>query len=232
MRNQCARISVMKLLITLIALMLSSVVSAEPLYKVELIAFEHITAANLATESWPLHPVLPNLARSINLRSDQTDQSLGPYQLLPRSQLTLQREQYALRKRGGYHILLHVAWLQPARKPWQVKPVHLYAKSLNARSSDHAIYNEPIYDPLQKFMLNGTVRISRSNYIDVKTDLVLNVPKQQLIQADPLQFKQWPASRTVASFSLRERRRMRPNEIHYLDHPLFGLLIKVTPQSS
>ena len=38
--------------------------------------------------------------------------------------------------------------------------------------------------------------------------------------------KQYSVDRTVA---LRQHRRMRSNELHYIDHPLMGLLIKITP---
>jgi hypothetical protein len=37
---------------------------------------------------------------------------------------------------------------------------------------------------------------------------------------------QYSVERTV---SLKQRRRMRSNELHYIDHPLLGLLIKITP---
>ncbi len=37
---------------------------------------------------------------------------------------------------------------------------------------------------------------------------------------------QYSVERTIA---LRQHRRMRSNELHYIDHPLMGLLIKVTP---
>lgn len=32
--------------------------------------------------------------------------------------------------------------------------------------------------------------------------------------------------------TLRQKRRMRSNELHYLDHPRFGVLIKITPQQN
>jgi hypothetical protein len=37
---------------------------------------------------------------------------------------------------------------------------------------------------------------------------------------------QYSVERTV---SLKQRRRMRSNELHYIDHPLLGLLVKITP---
>jgi hypothetical protein len=30
-------------------------------------------------------------------------------------------------------------------------------------------------------------------------------------------------------YRLQQSRRMRSNEVHYLDHPLFGIIVQVTP---
>ena len=45
-------------------------------------------------------------------------------------------------------------------------------------------------------------------------------------QLDQLQENQYSVERTVV---LRQHRRMRSNELHYIDHPLFGLLVRITP---
>jgi hypothetical protein len=37
---------------------------------------------------------------------------------------------------------------------------------------------------------------------------------------------QYSVERTV---NIKQRRRMRSNELHYIDHPLLGLLIKISP---
>ncbi len=49
-----------------------------------------------------------------------------------------------------------------------------------------------------------------------------SVPEEETAPEEP----QYPWRHAVA---MTEKRRMRSGEIHYLDHPLFGLLIKLTP---
>ena len=56
----------------------------------------------------------------------------------------------------------------------------------------------------------GTVRLSRGRFLHVDLDLILQ-------DADgPVRMKM--------------SRRMRSNEIHYLDHPLFGVMVVATPR--
>lgn len=57
--------------------------------------------------------------------------------------------------------------------------------------------------------VDGTVRLYRARYLHLEADLLLT--------ADGGRFR------------LKESRRMRSRELHYLDHPRFGLLVMVTP---
>ncbi|MDV3239287.1 MAG: peptidoglycan binding protein CsiV [Gammaproteobacteria bacterium] len=60
-------------------------------------------------------------------------------------------------------------------------------------------------------LLDGTLTLARSRYLHLSADLVY---------ADP----------TVGvPVALREARRMRSGELHYLDHPRFGVLVQVNP---
>lgn len=58
-------------------------------------------------------------------------------------------------------------------------------------------------------LLDGFVRIQRGNYLHLLMDL-----------------EYAPGSST---YRLKEKRRLKLNEVHYLDHPKFGVIAKVTP---
>jgi hypothetical protein len=61
--------------------------------------------------------------------------------------------------------------------------------------------------------VTGTVRMYRARYLHLEANLSYS--------------RDGTASST--RFSLRESRRMRSGELHYLDHPLFGVLVRATP---
>lgn len=59
--------------------------------------------------------------------------------------------------------------------------------------------------------LSGTVSLALSRYLHLTADL-------RLTETD-----------SGISMTLRETRRMRSGELHYLDHPRFGVLARITP---
>lgn len=65
-------------------------------------------------------------------------------------------------------------------------------------------------------------------YIDANTPLPEVIDKYRH-QAASFSREQYYVDRTVV---LRQHRRMRSQELHYIDHPLFGLLIKLTPYTN
>lgn len=96
--------------------------------------------------------------------------------------------------------------------------------------------------------LDGTLRVHRARYLHVEADLLYYRPLDgdaTLAPApgndagapsvpdspDTALIEQLLAEddRAVRLFRLTERRRMRSRELHYLDHPLFGMLVAAWP---
>jgi hypothetical protein len=95
--------------------------------------------------------------------------------------------------------------------------------------------------------LVGTVRLSVARYLHLDADLLYRLPVTQKAavpvpdldlwydrpyptlrepQGPAYVLEEWQA---VRGFRLSESRRMRSKEIHYLDHPFFGVVVLVTP---
>jgi len=85
------------------------------------------------------------------------------------------------------------------------------------------------------YELEGKITIGLSRYLHAYTDLVLRRPRLSIDQETTSSAQ----NRTLAAYSadtlilnnhrLRERRRMRSKNLHYLDSPEFALLILITP---
>lgn len=85
------------------------------------------------------------------------------------------------------------------------------------------------------YELEGKITIALARYLHLYTDLVLRRPRQSI---DPV-LSSSMQNRTLASYSadtrilnnhsLKEHRRMRSKNLHYLDNPEFGMLILITP---
>lgn len=102
-------------------------------------------------------------------------------------------------------------------------------------------------DP-SKVALDGTLRVHRARYLHVEADLLYYRPLDgdtsvapasgdapdaapMLDSPDTALIEHLLAEDDVAPrlFRLTESRRMRSRELHYLDHPLFGMLVEVWP---
>ena len=85
------------------------------------------------------------------------------------------------------------------------------------------------------YELEGKITIGLSRYLHAYTDLVLRRPR---LSIDPVTTNS-AQDRTLAAYSadtlilnnhsLKERRRMRSKNLHYLDSPEFAMLILITP---
>jgi hypothetical protein len=76
--------------------------------------------------------------------------------------------------------------------------------------------------------LNGTIDVTLGHYFTVNTNLLLTEPTSFLKQIDPTHyFSKWDQSHFT--FQLLQKRRMRSDELNYLEHPVFGMLIKIIP---
>ena len=69
-------------------------------------------------------------------------------------------------------------------------------------------------------MVRGTVKVSLARYLQVDVDLLYRRPRGGEAAAP---------DHVPARFRLISRRRMRSEELHYIEHPLFGMLVSITP---
>jgi len=111
-----------------------------------------------------------------------------------------------LRNSSGYTVLLHRAWRQVGY------------------DAAHAIAY-PIHTGIEngKYSLQGSVTLVRERYLHLDVDLMLTAADS----AYPARYSEGAVSEPV--YRLHENRRMRSRELHYFDHPRFGMIATVTP---
>ena len=97
-----------------------------------------------------------------------------------------------------------------------------------------------------KVALDGTLRVHRARYLHVEADLLYYRPLDGDARAAPgddagaapmldspdtglIEQLLAEDDRAPRLFRLTESRRMRSRELHYLDHPMFGMLVEIVP---
>jgi Peptidoglycan-binding protein, CsiV len=181
--------------------------NAPVLHQVEIIIFENPINALDASEHYVESTLSPDLVNVVELSRFSSDEPLKPFSLLPATKMMLKREQWLLTRHDDYKILLHYAWLQPMD---ETKTIHIYSKD---NDNLKQVYVEPNYDEDNKWRVNGTIRLNKTNYYNLNTDLVITTS----VNGEPFHL------------SVKQSRRLRRDESHYLDHPLIGMLVKIHP---
>jgi len=197
-------------------------------YQVEVIVFEHITPQSLASEAWPTDLQEPNLSDAIQLQAVQND-NLQAYELLPKKDFQLNSEVRRLTNNPNYKVLTHIAWVQPVSAPRFAKPVQIKGGAIYAPDGQMVL---PVPGEMgdadysgDYWQLNGTITISVMKYLQIKTNLLLTehgykIPQQTNAQGE---------TASLISFPMQQIRRTKSRELNYFDHPLYGMLIEITP---
>lgn len=250
--NRTSRISK---LVTLAGLLLlpSLLVAQEQQrwYQVEIIIFSQNNPSYHTSEQWPQDYTLPDLEKGRNLTWPKGSNSSNPqpFTLLAKKDLKLDGAIKRIKSAGDVKLMLHLGWLQPGLEKKDAVAVHIYENMLN-RSSQAVADGTPL-------KLDGTLRLTLARYLHLESDLVWREPltESQLAQDndDSLLLESAPGGnsepaivdnmnseavtedgeirqqRAYQVFRMQQSRRMRSSEIHYIDHPVFGIVALVTP---
>ena len=204
-------------------------------YQVELIIFSHITAQGLNSEQWPwtstwYQPKSETITLDTNSSLVSAD-SLLPFVVLPSRALDMKREIALIREKPEYHIVLHLAWCQQIRTSRYALPIHVFGGNIY-NSAGKVIATDTDgqmpYSNNEIWQVNGTIKISVRRYLNVGLNLLFADPAFRLSNVsnfdmfDNIQGK-------FAYFRLLQSRRMRSEELNYIGHPLYGVVIKVVP---
>jgi hypothetical protein len=127
---------------------------------------------------------------------------------LPPEEQRLRDVASRLRRAGGFEVLAHVAWRQPSFGDARARRIYITTEPGTGDPAAAGI-TPPAPGAGGDLVVYGTVRLRRGNLLHLDADLVLEGPHPPV--------------------RLTESRRVRLRELHYFDHPLFGMIAQVTP---
>ncbi|EAR20592.1 CsiV family protein [Nitrococcus mobilis] len=209
-------------IVVVLALLLGALATpglAQNTYAVEVVIFRHWEAPDNDAEFWPHQP--PPISRSATQRLV----TLGPaasgadapgFNRLPATKLQLAGIHQRLARSNDYRVLLHVGWRQPGLKPNNaaavVLPLNWFPPAqltAGAGASQNPFESLP-----QGTRLWGTLRLLQRRYLHFQVDLRYRRDGAR-------------AGDAATVYPMTQSRRMRVGEIHYLDHPVLGILVQV-----
>lgn len=124
---------------------------------------------------------------------------------LSSSSYRLKPVRYSLQQGGEYTVLYHRAWRQLAYSPSRAVDYRVNALADDNRNS-----------------VEGSIRLVRGRYLHLDMDLLL----KEVATQPPGHYTDGPV--TMPAYRLTEKRRIKRSDLHYFDHPRFGVLALVT----
>lgn len=162
--------------------------------------------------------MLSSFERSLDARS---------YRWLPASELLLQTQAGKIERHDDLHLLMHGRWIQPVPERAAPEPllVQQGARVGNVRQ------------------LEGTMAVTLGRYLHFQTTLWYSEPALGRLPVDiPLgeAFLRGSSSPRVDQATtlpdpatgymlMSQSRRLRSTEVHYLDHPKIGVIVRIDP---
>ena len=202
------------LLIASAAICQSVTAKAQESYAVELIVYEDLRDGALDDEYWVIDPGSPSASGAIRL--DRLSEQTGTtethlVQELAPEQLRLTKVWEALRQSRNYRPLLHRGWQQPNWSRSNTQPIYL---SYTQPSPD-------MQNPEVIPRMEGIVAVYLQNYLNLSIDAIYRRPFRLSETTTAL-------GTSPKHSRLQTMRRIRFDQLHYIDHPLFGVLLQIT----
>lgn len=124
---------------------------------------------------------------------------------LSSSSYRLKPVRYSLQQGGEYTVIYHRAWRQLAYSPSRAVDYRVNALADDKRNS-----------------VEGSVRLVRGRYLHLDMNLLL----KEVATQPPGHYTDGPVA--MPAYRLTEKRRIKTSDLHYFDHPRFGVLALVT----
>ena len=190
-----------------------------------------------------------------NRRNDSISDELAlvlPFSVVDKDQYRLTVSAQKLERSSKYNLLLHISWRQPAFRSSDNSAIYLH-DGLNEINKKPPTNEETITNPSgpepERFF--GTFKLTLSRFLHIDIDMIYRdlikkhtgilateteITGSESINNDPeLQaqvnqdiYIDESTTYDARDFRLKTSRRVKPDEIHYFDHPLFGVITMVT----
>ena len=214
-------------------------------YNIEIVIFEDNSDRYLNSEQWPVihHPEqtliieapIPEADIYTN-EEEEVETKITPAEnnsvinVTHNTSNTLAKHVNKLKRSSRYNVLLHQSWQQTGLSDNDAINIHVDTTIENTEENkDTSLFDSGnlisnLNNRKIKSNIQGTLKLILGRYLHIHTDLLYQRPKKNYNPSSPIL-----QGNMFDEFEIKAQRRMRSNELHYIDHPLLGTLIIVTP---
>ena len=213
-------------------------------YDIELVVFENLAETTDNNEIWPKGKqlVAPENAATLGQKyAGSLPVAYNPkylFKILPLEDYKLKDEAETLTESEKYRVLLHTGWRQPGMAKEVAIPVHFShviaesAEETPAAEEDKTVATTaPVVAQVPAGLANlqGVITIVLSRYLHLDVEMLYQKESEdKTVDMFDTSFLE-DRSDKEPIYYMKQNRRMRSQETHYIDHPKFSLLVRITP---
>lgn len=242
----------MKTLISVLFFVLANSSFADDMryYDIEVIVIENLSEKARTSENWPLQVNLTQAEKTVQLGQPVLSEWLpqdidlkSSYKVLNSSHYQLTDEVKKISKSKTQRVIFHTAWRQPGLDKNQALPIYFKHEvaapsAIEDEESNETAKNDEIVSTQKTntspSILEGILRVTLSRYLHLEAELTFKNKVPDMVKSDnPFSVLDNEDVRTEIQKQgvihlNQKRRRIRSNELHYIDHPVLGMLINIT----
>lgn len=216
-------------------------------YDVEIVIIENMSEEQKHSEIWPLQ---------VNLTKDEKTVELGQpvlaewlpegvdlkesYKVLNSSHYNLTSEVEKISESETQRVIFHTAWRQPGLDKKIALPIYFkhdvpLPPVIEDELSVATTQDVPVITKTMPSVLEGILRVTLARYLHFEAELSLQEKLPEVkITDNPFSVLDNENVRDKIKdqgviYLKQDRRRIRSTELHYIDHPVLGILIRITP---
>lgn len=200
-------------------------------YNIEIVIFEDSSNSYINSEQWPIinHPENPEPHQNTETNQAQYADINSVNNITRNDANMLVDHVKKLSRSSRYNVLLHKSWQQTGldnanaidmvidsrKSKNDIKEIMLPAPNSNSQKQTNSTLESNV---------QGTMKLILGRYLHIHTDLIYQRPNKAYNPVSPAL-----NNKRFNEFEIKSQRRMRSSELHYIDHPLLGILVLVTP---
>ena len=244
----------MKALISVLFLFIANNSFAEDMryYDVEIVVIENFSEKAKSSENWPLQVNLIHPEKIVQLGQPVLSEWLpqnqeidlnASYTVLSPKNYNLTEHIEKISESESQRVIFHTAWRQPGLDKNQALPIYfkhevtappiieIVQSGVVVENDENITIEKPDAMPS---VLEGILRVTLSRYLHLEAELTLHKKLPELVKSDnPFSILDNETARSETQkqgvIHLKQnRRRIRSNELHYIDHPVLSILINIT----
>ena len=225
-------------IIFLFCIFISKLASAETGYEVELIIFEDTQSRYQESEDWSFNDMLNNTVDDEKVVATDPDPEFNE---LEWTDSKLAQSLDRIKSNSNYNILINKRWKQTGLDRNKAYAIELTSLPVEENNEDQSeidktdrmdeidLESESIVVPDSYSNQEAAIVINTDSYIQGRIKLIMSRYLHFEVKLNYYQWQEDIDSPGFITYPVVAERRMRSREIHYLDHPMIGIIVLATP---